>query len=40
MQRYQRRLAAAHIPERYRHCSLETYETAFRGANSSLARLT
>jgi DNA replication protein DnaC len=38
MQRYQRRLAAAHIPERYRHCSLETYETAFRGANSSLAK--
>ena len=37
MQRYHRRLAAAQIPERYRHCSLDTYETAFNGANPSLA---
>jgi DNA replication protein DnaC len=37
MQREERRLAAAHIPERYRHCSLDTYETAFNGANSSFA---
>ncbi|HEY1767724.1 MAG TPA: ATP-binding protein [Terracidiphilus sp.] len=37
MERYQRRLEAAHIPERYRHCSLDTYETAFKGANPSLA---
>ncbi len=37
LEREARRLAAAHIPERYRHCSLDTYETAFRGANPSLA---
>jgi DNA replication protein DnaC len=37
MERYQRRLDAARIPERYRHCSLDTYETAFKGANPSLA---
>jgi DNA replication protein DnaC len=37
-QREERRLSAAHIPERYRHCSLDTYETAFKGANPSLAR--
>jgi DNA replication protein DnaC len=35
--RYQRRLDAAHIPERYRHCSLDTYETAFKGAHPALA---
>jgi len=38
MVREERRLAAAHIPERYRHCSLDTYETAFKGANPSLAK--
>jgi len=38
MEREERRVAAAHIPERYRHCSLDTYETAFHGANSSLAK--
>src|ERR1017187_5558324 len=27
MEREQRRLAAAHIPERYRHCSLDNYVT-------------
>jgi DNA replication protein DnaC len=37
LEREERRLAAAHIPERYRHCSLDTYETAFRGANPSLS---
>lgn len=37
LQRYHRRLASAQIPERYRHCSLDTYETAFKGANPSLA---
>jgi len=31
MVREERRLAAAHIPERYRHCSLDSYETVFRG---------
>jgi len=36
LERYQRRLEAAHIPERYRHCSLDTYETSFKGAHSSL----
>lgn len=38
MQREQRRLAAAHIPERYRHCSLDTFETSFNGADPSLER--
>ena len=38
MEREERRIAAAHIPERYRHCSLDTYETGFKGANPSLAR--
>jgi DNA replication protein DnaC len=37
-EREERRLAAAHIPERYRPCSLDTYETAFRGADPSLSR--
>src|ERR1700676_4807039 len=38
MQREERRLAAAHIPERYRHCSLDTFETSFNGADPSLDR--
>jgi DNA replication protein DnaC len=38
MEREQRRLAAAHIPERYRHYTLDGYETAFRGADTSLGR--
>ena len=38
MAREERRLAAAHIPERYRHYTLDGYETAFRGADSSLGR--
>ena len=38
MEREERRLTAAHIPERYRHCSLDTYWTDFNGANPSLAR--
>jgi len=38
MVREERRLAAAHIPERYRHYTLDGYETAFRGADSSLGR--
>lgn len=37
-QREQRRLAAACIPERYRHFTLDDYETAFRGADASLGR--
>jgi len=35
MQREERRLAAAHIPERYRHCSLDAYYTDFRSAHPS-----
>jgi len=38
MERQERRLAAAHIPERYRHCSLDTYVTDFNGANPSLVK--
>jgi DNA replication protein DnaC len=38
MVREERRLAAAHIPERYRHCSLDTYSTDFNGANPSLSK--
>src|SRR5579863_4631729 len=38
MEREERRLAAAHIPERYRQYTLDGYETAFRGADSSLGR--
>lgn len=37
MARYHRRLKAARIPERYRHCSLDTYDTDFGGADPSLA---
>jgi DNA replication protein DnaC len=35
MEREERRLAAARIPERYRHCSLESYEI-YHGADPSL----
>jgi DNA replication protein DnaC len=38
MEREERRLAAAHIPERYRQYTLDGYETAFRGADPSLGR--
>jgi DNA replication protein DnaC len=38
MVREERRLAAARIPERYRHYTLDGYETAFRGADPSLGR--
>lgn len=37
-QREERRLGAAHIPERYRYYTLDGYETDFRGANSSLGK--
>jgi DNA replication protein DnaC len=36
MVREERRLAAAHIPERYRSCTLDTFDPAFKGANPSL----
>ena len=35
-QREQRRLAAAQIPERYRECTLDGFDPAFPGADSSL----
>jgi DNA replication protein DnaC len=38
MQREERRLAAAHIPERYRNCTLDTFDPAFKGADPSLGR--
>ncbi len=38
MDRDERRLSAARIPERYRHCSLDTFETSFPGADLSLER--
>ena len=38
MEREERRLAAAHIPERYRHYTLDGYGTAFRGADATLSR--
>src|SRR3984957_19041022 len=38
MEREERRIAAAHIPERYRQYTLDGYETAFRGADASLGR--
>ena len=40
MQREERRVAAAHIPERYRHYTLDGYETAFRGADRPWAERT
>jgi DNA replication protein DnaC len=38
VEREERRLAAARIPERYRQYTLDGYETAFRGADPSLGR--
>ena len=35
--RAERMLERAHIPKRYEHCSLDSYESGFRGANRSLA---
>jgi DNA replication protein DnaC len=36
MIREERRVAAAHIPERYRHCTLDSFDTGFPGADPSL----
>jgi DNA replication protein DnaC len=36
MERETRRLSAAHIPERYRHCTLDSFDTGFPGADPSL----
>jgi DNA replication protein DnaC len=38
MLREERRLAAAHIPERYRHCSLDSYVAHFTGVHDSQKR--
>ena len=38
MQREERRLAAAHIPERYRQCTLDDYDTGFPSAHPSQGR--
>jgi DNA replication protein DnaC len=38
MEREERRMAAARIPERYRQYTLDGYETAFRGAHPSLGQ--
>src|SRR5450432_3973267 len=35
--RVTRMLERAHIPRRYEHCSLDSYETGFGGADPSLA---
>ena len=34
--RAQHRIAAARIPKRYEHCTLDSYETGFRGADASM----
>lgn len=36
VEREQKRLAAAHIPERYRNCTLDSFDPAFRDADPSL----
>jgi DNA replication protein DnaC len=36
IERFNRRVAAAHIPGRYSQCSLDTYATDFKGADPSL----
>ena len=36
MRREDLRIAAARIPERYRHCSLDTFDPSFPGADASL----
>ena len=38
MVREERRLAAAHIPERYRDCTLDAFDAVFPGSDSSLGR--
>lgn len=36
-ERFEKRLSSARIPERYRHCALESFDTAFPGAHASLS---
>lgn len=38
IQREERRLAAARIPERYRGCTLDSFDPSFKGADASLGR--
>jgi DNA replication protein DnaC len=38
VEREQKRIAAAHIPERYRQYTLDGYETAFQGAHPTLGQ--
>jgi DNA replication protein DnaC len=38
MQREQRRLAAAQIPDRYRFCSLDTFDPSYKEADPSLGK--
>jgi DNA replication protein DnaC len=37
-QREERRFAAARIPERYRHCTLDSFDPSFPGSDASLSR--
>ena len=37
-EREARRLTAANIPERYRNCTLDAFDPAYRGADASLSR--
>ena len=37
-QKEERRLKAAEIPERYRHCSLDSYDPHYTGADAALGR--
>ncbi|HTW80944.1 MAG TPA: ATP-binding protein [Terracidiphilus sp.] len=36
IEREERRLAAAHIPDRYRNCTLDTFDPGFRGVHPSM----
>jgi DNA replication protein DnaC len=38
MEREERRLSAARIPERYRRCTLDTYDVGFKGADPTLSK--
>jgi DNA replication protein DnaC len=38
MEREERRLKAAHIPERYLDCTLDAFDPSFKGADASLSR--
>jgi len=38
MEREERRLAAAHIPDRYRFCTLDSFEPSYRGADGTVSK--